>query len=491
LKISKFNVFRWISIALMVSAAVLLVLQLIQFSRLRAGFPPGTHIAGVAVGGLNQQQAAQRITEAYNRPIELVYNDQRIHVKPSQIGFKLDIEKMIAAADQQRVTLPFWSSFWDYLWNEQPESRNTILSADIEENRIRSYLMKEISSRYDQPPKSSRPVAGSDYFVYGNPGDMLDIERSLPLIIEALRSPYNRTVLLIVSEVEPPRPSLENLEVLIKQIIDKNGYDGLTELYVLDLENREEINFAYELGEEYDPGIAFTAASAIKIPILVSAYRVLEEPTPAYAAELIEGMIKESDNEMADELMETYLDRTLGPILVTENMQAIGLENTFLGGHFYPGAPLLRRYSTPANNRLDYDTDPDVYNQTTTADMGMLLDDIYQCAKTNGGTLKAVFGDEISQSECQYMITYLTMNKTGHLLDTDLPGSTQFAHKHGWVAESDGVTRTAIDAGIFFTRGGDYIVVLGLYQPTQLISNVADALSFQISRAIYNYFNIS
>ena len=76
-----------------------------------------------------------------------------------------------------------------------------------------------------------------------------------------------------------------------------------------------------------------------------------------------------------------------------------------------PGAALLQRFSTPANQRTDIFTDPDVYNQTTALDMGMLLEDIYQCSQNGGGALSAVFPAEITQTECQAMITHLTRNK--------------------------------------------------------------------------------
>ena len=72
MRISRFNLFRWIAIALIVSAAILSVIQLIQFSRLRAAFPSGTLIAGIAVGGLDQQAAADRVRQAYNSTVELV-----------------------------------------------------------------------------------------------------------------------------------------------------------------------------------------------------------------------------------------------------------------------------------------------------------------------------------------------------------------------------------------------------------------------------------
>jgi beta-lactamase class A len=491
LKINRFNLIRWIAIILIVVSAVLLVFQLIQFSRLRAGFPAGTTIGGIAVGGLEQEEAANRIQQAYNTSIDLVYKDQHIHVKPTQIGFDLDVESMVAAADQQRVELPFWSSFWDYLWSKEPEPTGTPLVATIDENRLRLYLMDEIASRYDEIPESSQPVAGTINFQYGKPGSVMDVEKSLPIVEEALKSPTDRVAQLIINEVDPPRPSLQNLEILIKQILDQANFDGLTEVYILDLENREEINFAYEQGQEYDPGIAFTAASTIKIPIMMASFKALSEPTPQGAVNLLEQMIELSENPPADSLMETYLDATLGPIVVTDDLEDLGLENTFLAGQFYTGAPLLRRYLTQANQRLDYDTEPDEYNQTTTADMGMLLDDIYQCAQTGGGSFAAVFPGQISQSECQSMITYLTQNKIAMLLQAGLPDGTQFAHKHGWVVETnDGVIHSMIDAGIVFSPGGNYVMVVAMYQPTQLIFDIANVLFARISSATYNYFNI-
>jgi len=492
LKINRSNLLRWLSIALVVLAAVLLVLQLIQFSRLRAGFPAGTLIGGIAVGGLNQNQAADRVRQAYNNPVEILYQENRIHIKPSQIGFELEIESMIAAADQQRVELPFWSSFWDYLWNNAPQANETPLLTKIDKNRLRLFLMDEIASRYDQVPESSQPLAGTVNFEYGKPGLVLDVEKSIPMIERALQSAYERTATLIVNEVEPPKPSLKNLEILIKQILDQSKFDGLTEVYILDLKNREEINFAYELEQDYDPGIAFTAASTIKIPIMVSTFKVLSEPTPQGALNLIKQMVDQSENPPADSLMETYLDATLGPLLVTADLRYLGLENTFLAGHFYYGAPLLQRFLTPANQRLDYDTEPDIYNQTIPAEMGMLLDDIYQCAQNGGGSFAAVFPEQITQTECQAMLSFLADNKIAQLLQASLPDGTRFAHKHGWTTDPQtGVINSMIDAGIVFSPGGDYVIVAAMYQPTQLIFDIGNYLFAQISTTAYNYFNIA
>lgn len=490
MKFNRSTLLQWTAIALIIIAGVLFILQLVRYSRLRAGFPPGTLIAGVPVGGLDQQQAAERLEQAYSFPIEVSYGEDPFRIKPSALGFFLNVEAMIAAADQQRVNAPFWSSFWDFLWNRIPQASSTPLRAEVDEKRLRIYLLDEVASRYDRVPESSDPVPGSINFQTGKPGEVLDIERSIEPITQALMSATERKAELIISKVAPPRPSMENLKILLKQIIDRSGFDGLTEVYVLDLENRKEISFAYENSVDYEPGISFTAASTIKIPIMVSVFHRVAEPTPQGAANLIELMIEQSENDPADRLMQIYLDPNIGPNFVTGDLRDIGLDDTFLAGHFYLGAPLLQRYRTPANLRSDYTTDPDPYNQTTTIDMSMLLDDIYQCAQVGGGTLMAVFEGEVSQTECQLMVTYLTRNKIAVLLEAGLPDGTKIAHKHGWITELDGLMHAIFDAGIVYSPDGNYIVSIAMYQPTQLIYDIANQLTAQLSTAIYNYFNI-
>src|SRR4030095_1291842 len=114
-----------------------------------------------------------------------------------------------------------------------------------------------------------------------------------------------------------------------------------------------------------------------------------------------------------DRLMER-LDPAKGPLVVTEDMRKIGLENTFLAGFFCSAeapCPLLEKISTPANERTDVVTDPDSFNQTTPSDIGMLLADIYQCAEEGGGALIAAYPDKMTSEICQQMINYLASDK--------------------------------------------------------------------------------
>ena len=200
-------------------------------------------------------------------------------------------------------------------------------------------------------------------------------------------------------------------------------------------------------------------------------------------------MILESGNESADWLMERVIDSNRAPLIVTEKMQQLGLENTFLAGHFYQGAPLLDVIETPANQREDLTTFPDLYNQTTASDMGMLLEDLYQCAESGGGALMAVFPDRINQNECQSIVTYLQNNKIGVLIEAGVPETTAIAHKHGWVTNS-GIINLIGDAGIVYTPGGNYIFVIFMYHPEQLLWDPSSALIAQLSEAVYNFYNL-
>lgn len=484
------TIIRFVSILLIIFAVVLFFIQLVTYSRIRANLPPGSLIAGVPVGNLDRQEAADRLVKVYSTAVEVFYEDAVIHIKPGVIGFELDLQTMLTAADQQRINQPFWSGFWDFLWNRYPVPEEVPLQATISEDRLRAYLEQEIAPRYDKPSTAAIPIPGSTEFAAGESGTRLDVNRAVILITDALRSPVNRTVNLTYDIVSPIKPSVQNLQILLQQVLDASGYDGLTEVYLLDLQNRQEISFAYQNGETLQPGIAFTAASTMKIPIMVSVFKRLEDPISVEITNQIALMIERSENDPADRLMEQALEGNLGPLAVSEDLQEMGFENTFLAGYFYPGAPLLRRFETTANQRTDISADPDLYNQTTAVEMGMLLDDLYQCASVDGGTLRAIYPDQITQTECETMLGYLSNNRIGVLIQAGLPEGVQIAHKHGWITEVDGLIHTISDAGIIYTPGGNYVLVIFMNHPVQLVFDSANLLMAQLSSAIYNFYNM-
>ena len=472
-------------------SVVITIFQLVRYSRIRATFPPGMVIAGVQVGGLDQPKAAERLLQTYTAvPVEVRYRDAVIQIKPAVTGFVLDIQAMMAAADLERIQQPFWGGFWDFLWNRMPTPNEIPLRAVYSEDRLRAYLQDEIAVRYDQSAQAAAPVAGSASFLAGRSGTVLDIDRAVILIDLALRSPSTRSVNLSFDKITPPRPTLVNLEILLQQIVELSGFDGLIEVYVNDLQNGQEVHFAYQESQLVPPDIAFTAASTMKIPIMVSTFRRVEEPSPSEVTDLMVSMIERSENDPADRLMEVVMDKNRGPLDVTEDLQALGLKNTFLAGYFYPGAPLLSLIQTPANQRVDLSAGPDLYNQTTPVEMSLLLEDIYRCAENGGGTFMAVFPSEISQNECRMMIDYLVNNKIAVLLQAGLPEGTRIAHKHGWIIENDGLMHTIGDAGLVYSPGGNYTITVFLQHSVQLLFEPANLMVAEISQAVYNYYNL-
>jgi len=487
-----FSPLRWISAFFLVAALVLTAVQLARYSRVRANFPSGLKIAGIPVGGLDRQQAAQRLLKAYSVPVELIYNNAAIQIPPSVVDFQLDLESMLSAADLQRTQQSFWVGFWDYLWGRSSSPVEVPLRSTYSEERLRAYLTNEIAERYDQPPLPASPVVGTVNFQPGATGTAVDVDSAVPMILSAMRSLEKRQVVLPLRRTDPPRPAFQNLKVLLKQTIDLEAFDGLAGIYLYDLQTAQEIHLDYHQGNELptQPDIAFTASSIIKIPIMVSVYRRIGDNPDQETMKLLNDMITKSGNEAADWLMDRLMEQGRAPLTVTDDMKVLGLQNTFLAGYFSFGSPLLARIQTPANQRADINTDPDPYSQTTPTDIGMLLGDIYQCAVSDGGTLQAVFPGEITQAECQGMIDHLKNNFLPALLTAGVPEATQVAHKHGWVSDMNGVINTIGDAGIIYTPGGNYVLVIFLNHPQQLVWEQASKLVADLSQAVYNYYNL-
>ncbi len=484
-----FSALRIISFGLLLIAVILTTVELARFSRVRANLPAGLKIAEIPVGGLTRQEAAQRLLEVYSTHVELRYDGASIQLDPAVVDFKINVESMLAAADVARIERIFWQEYWDYLWGRNTTPSSVPLSASFSEKRLRDYLT-EIAARYDQPPRAPIPIPGSINFSTGQPGKVLNMDGSVLLIDNALKSLTRREVDFPLEITDPPHADFSNLEILIKQTLDISEFDGLAGVFIQDLQTGQEIHFARQAGQDLsvNPDIAFTASSIIKIPIMVSAFSRMGDNPDSETLKLMSDMIELSGNEAADWLMERVIDPNLGPLEVTADMQKLGLVNTYLAGKFTFGSPLLQRIDTPANTRTDVNTDPDIYSQTTPSDIGMLLEDIYQCAQNNGGALPAVFPGQVNQEKCQMMNTYLINNRLPVLITAGVPEGTQVAHKHGWVS-TDGIINTIGDAGIVYSLGGDYVVVIFLHHPDQLVWDSGSELLAILSQAIYNYYN--
>ena len=481
---------RWLSISFILSAVMLAALQWQAYRQLRGVFPMGSMIAGVPVGSLTQAQAAQRLNQAYSTPIELRYGEAAILASPAEAGFQFDPESMLASAEQD-AHLPLWDGFLIYLQGGSAPAIKVPLQASFSETRLRDYLNSQIVPRYDRPAVAPLPLLGTLDWKPGAKGVALDMDAAIPLIETALYSLDHRSVDLPLQPVPAPPASLQNLEILLKQTIDSHSFDGLVGFYFHDLGSSQNLSFAYQDGQTFSthPDVAFTAASIMKIPIMISVFRRLDGPPDPETDKLLKDMIEESGNEAADWVMQRVIDPDFAPMEVSNNMRDLGLENTFLAGYFYAGAPLLRVYETPANQRKDAFTDPDIYSQTTPSDMGILLEALYRCSQSGEGLLVDTFPGQITQEECQSMLTYLQGNKTPYLIEAGVPEVLDVIHKHGWVSYQ-GVINAIGDAALVYTPQGDYVLTIFLHRTDGLLWEPTSRLVSDLSRAVYNFYSL-
>ena len=486
-------ILRWVSLFFIAAAFVLTMIGLSTYSRERGNYAPGMSIAGVPVGGLDPQTASQRLLQAFNTPVEIQYAGAIIQLDPAVAGFQIDTESMLAAADLQRTGSSFWGGFWDFLWNRQSATTDVPLISTISEDRLRAYLKDEIAPRYDKPavPAAAQPGNGDVIFTAGISGQELDVSRAVILIDDALKSPVNRTVALTFQRTTPGRPPMKTLDALIKTIIDQTPFDGVVGIYLQDLQTGDEMRIGYNQNQDIpvDPDIAFTASSTQKIAILISLYKNIGPDFDQATKDLITEMLTKSDNNASDALM-SKINTARGPLIVTEDMKTLGLQNTFMAGYFFNGAPLLQHFDTDANRRIDISTNPDVYNQTTPSDIGSLMADLYQCAQNGGGGLVAAFPDKMNKVVCQQMIDYLKHDLLGALIQAGLPEGTQIAHKHGWIPNSNGIIQNFSDAAIVYTPGGNYVLTIYVYHPVQTVFDPINGMFARISKAVYDYYNL-
>lgn len=485
----KKNSGRWLLLTLglgcLLASLVVTLKAWAEFKAQPEIIPSATSLSGIPLGGLSPQEAQERLNTAFSLPIELHYNQARMQFTPAELGFAFNAEASLNSLNGGQSGRSFWTALWGKKTETTVRELQPIYSLD--EDHLSQILGQVFSLRYDQPPTAPSPVLYTTNFIPGQPGYQLaSLSQTLEQVKSALLSTEKRVIELSV-DAKPALPlDWHNLEMMLRQTIQLEKFDGLAEVYLQDLQNGQIMHFALQNNQDVPLDVAYSAASTIKIPIMVSTMKRIEEPHPNQALNWMQQMIAESLNPPADGLMKAYMDNNSGPLMVTADLRDLGYQNTFLAGYFEPGSPLLQQITTPANSRRDVYLDPDFYNQTVPSEAGDLLARIYACA--NGNEQK-LFPGLVSASECTLMLDYLKGNKILALLEAGLPPEAVIAHKHGWTNEIDGLIHTMSDSAVVFTLGGDYVLVIFAHTQEQFLYDPANRLFARLSQSIYNAYN--
>lgn len=480
------------SVLLTVSAAGLLIYFLVAFSRREQELPTGVTVAGINVGQLSERNAVARWERAYAAPILLLYandlGEHPIQLHPDQVGWRISSEPMLAGAlASAQEGGGFWRRFLDFLLGiELSVSQDIPLVADYQDNALEAFL-QDVAARYDDPPGNATFDLDTLTIYPGGSGYALDIGAAMPAVDAALRSADQRIVNLPVSPQGNQNLNLDSLRALIINYLDSKGfiYDGqgtVASVYILDLVSGAEINI---LGD-----VAYSAASTIKVPIIIEYFRQLDRVPTAGESWLIVNSLLCSNNSSSNLIMEIIggNDIFAGLRRVTNTLQAISASNTYITAPFYLGVEgqQLGSIQAPATApNPAFITEPDPFNQTTAEDMGTLFSLIYDCAHYDSGLALTLPEGQITQQECRRMLEVTSANDLERLLQGGIPPDARISHKNGWIFDTVG------DAGVVYSPNGrHYVISVFLWERAEFQDyEKLWPLVEEISRAAWNFFN--
>lgn len=353
----------------------------------------------------------------------------------------------------------------------------------------------EITARHSQLPwlQIRYPSAPNGFGWVAN--DLLDIKGDifgLPVITQTVfdlptltpTPPVVQASTLLAGTVVPISPQFQALGDQLWNMILGAGFDletrRLGALFLMNLRSGEAITFGNQ--------IAFSGMSLNKIAILSDLYSRLTVPPNTEVAVDIANMMVCSENSASNALL-SFIgngDEYQGAQLVTDFLSEIGLGNTYIVAPFLTDPNATPAPVTAPTTRVNQvAAQPDYSNQMTVDDMGWLLAGVYQCAFNNNGPLMTAAPGAFDQRECHQMLDVMSDNNLAEplLMSAGVPANTRVAHKHGWTEDTHG------NAGIVFTPGGDYVLVVTLHNPDWLDFSESFPLISEISRTVYNYFN--
>lgn len=469
----------------LVILAILLGPSALAYVNSQGPLPGGVALAGMPPTGETLEDVARNLHAAFQEPVAVSYDDQRIILRPADVDFQVDVNAMVAEAVPYGQGLGFWRPFLGEVFDRPVAPVDIPLKYSYSQEKLAGWLM-DVAEEHDKaarPPYGVSLAPGVPFtttfmFQAGQPGLELEFNMSGERVLRALTSSTDRRADLVLVEVPPPAPDIKELEKLIENRADR--FPGWVSVFIKQVGGDTEAIS--------DPEIAFAGMSTMKIPIMLELYRsVLDEPPGIETTKLLTETMGLSGNFTANLLLRLIGGGAIGnewqgADRVTATLHDLGLRNSFMATP-YDTERLPRTYSTPANSRTDVTTSPDQHMQSTAKDLALALEWIVECSEGRG-TLLAAYPGQMTKEECAQMLQFMELNRKNILLETGVPEGTRYAHKHGFVDDSHS------DVGVFWGPAGPYIVSVFIYKPGWIEWELSSSLMADISKASWDYFTL-
>jgi hypothetical protein len=470
-----------------------------RFKAAAGPIPPGVYLAGMEMSHYKDPaEIVEKIRSRFRDPVAVYFGDERLVLSPADVAFHVDAEIMLMEASSYLEGPDFVDISLRHLLGIEQRRRDIPVRFTVNHTKLREWLTTA-AQEHNRPPQEARAIppqwgwtdvgvredemlpAGfigsiqDDWrWTLGTPGQTLLVEESVQAVIDTLADPEHHAAHLSISETEPPPLSKDALSHVLNSFT--SDFPGFAAIYVQDLATGEEA--------VVDVDVAFSGMSTMKVAIAAEAYRQLDGPPEAFLGQWIDYALGESSNPAANEVLRWIGDRDIyvGGRRVTEMMRALGLNNSFIQTG-YEDKSNIAAIPTAANQRDDWNTNPDPHLQSTPADMGRLLAEIYRCWQGEGKLIDT-FGDAFTQRECHDILFYMSHNEFQELIWGGIPRpkTAWIVHKHGFVNEAHS------DLALVWGPAGPYVISVYLWRRGWMDWETSNSTMNEVSRIVWNYF---
>ncbi len=459
-------------LVLAVIAAALLAAPYIRYRRTAGVVPGWVRVGGLQVDGATEVEVRTALNRGLAEPVEAYIGDQRVLLRPETVGFKVDVDGMIAQARQHNTFDRLARYLVETSLERSPAVIDIPLRYTLDETALDAWLA-DVAARTNRSPQPPQPLLEELTLAPGKPGIELDLAAARQQVLGALANPTQRTVHLAVHETPAPPIDIAALGTLLQARLDQ--FPGIGSAWLHHLPSGEEIAI--------NADVAYAGTSTLKIPILTQLYRKLNAPPDVETTKIITETMEFSGNFTANLMLGIIGDDDWdrGVVAMNQAFKALGMTNTFMATPYDRKLAVTPHVVTEANSRTDLNTQPDPYMQTTPRDIGSALQMLVACSE-GGGTLIAAYGDQITPAECQQALDFMSLNEMKELLVGGLPEGAKAVHKHGYVPDTHG------DVVAIWSPAGPYVLAVFLYRPTWLEWDISNPTMQDLARATWKFF---
>lgn len=429
-------------------------------------------VAGVDVGGLTPEAAAQKLEAALaplRRPLELRAGSASTTLDPNAIGLRLPLDGMLGAAasagpgDAIELQLTY----------DQAKLRAAIDSLGTQLGG--SAAISVITG--------TKPISRS-FALSG--GQSIDTDAAMAAIDERLRAAdAGRSLALPLTSDTKARPTPAQLQEQIELIAEQ--WKDVAGVMVYDLATGKELASLHK-------NTVFSAASTIKVAIMLNAYAHLDSFTAKQDAAM-KKMIVNSDNIAANTILAAAAggagteDALKGAEQMSAMLKNLGLSNTYLYVPFeatdYLAQKKLKYQLGPKRAGEAPFTDSGRALRTSPGEMATLYLYLAQCGRGEGVLIEKF--PKLNAKRCGDMLDLLFANADRSRMRSGLPRDVRAEHKSGWIDDMQA------DAGIVRTPGGDFVIATYLFRTTKPGTPLPDTLFAPylgaFTRLVYTFYN--